>query len=139
VTLATLALAVASAWPRPAWADPVAPEGPSRVEAAFGRMQVRVDVHAKSRAVDALDIRVDGYALAVPRAAFEGADDVSTADVARREDGLVLLRLGATDATGPYTLELAFDRLALRERRVIDNATGAVRQSTTFTAPDVLD
>jgi hypothetical protein len=125
----------------PAWASAeiVAADGPSHLEATFGRMQVRVDVHVKARVVDGLDIRVDGYALAVPRAALDGLGEPGSFDVTRREDGLMVLQLTGTDAQGAYTAEFTFDRLALRERRVVDTATGTVRQATSFGSADLLD
>lgn len=124
-------------------ASPLAPEGDSHVSATFGRSRVEVDLSAHAQAVAGLAIHVDGYALAVPPQAWSDLGGPASADLSRREDGRFVLRLeGGTPESagaGPWVAEIVFDRLALRGRRLLDPATGQVRQDVEWGAPELLD
>ena len=124
-------------------ASPLAPEGDSHVSAAFGRSRVDVDLTTHAQAIAGLAIHVDGYALAVPPEAWADLGGPASADLSRREDGRFVLRLeGGTPSAagaGSWVAELVFDRLALRGRRLLDPATGQVRQDVDWGAPELLD
>jgi hypothetical protein len=119
-------------------AEPIAADGVARLDAGFGKTKVQVEVQARDHAVAALSIRVDGYVLAVPPGAATDLAEPASVDLVRRDDGLFVLRIAGTPAAGPYTAEIVFDRLGLRERRVVDTVSGAVR-ATSFGAPELLD
>jgi len=135
--LGALALALAAGAARSA--EPVLADGVSHLDASFGRMKVQVDLQAREHAVATLALRVDGFALVVPPAAIANVADPSSFELARRDDGLMELRIAGVDAGAPASAVIVFDRLAVRERRTLDAATGAVKQAMSFGAPDLLD
>ncbi len=135
-----LTLALAIAVNDAAAAQPLLGDGASHLEVSFGRQRVQVDAHASRQVLDELAIRVDGYPLTVPRAAFAGVTAPSSFEVTRREDGVMVLRIVGRGDTGmAYAVEVVFDRLSVRERRVVDPVSGVVRESLGFGVAEVLD
>jgi hypothetical protein len=139
IALVMAAAGAAAGAGRAVAAEAIGADGTARLDAGFGRTKVQVEVQARDHAVAALAIRVDGYPLAVPPAAAADLADPASVDVTRRDDGLFVLHLTGTPAAGPWTAEIVFDRLGLREARVLDAASGAVLRATAFGAPELLD
>jgi hypothetical protein len=150
----TVVSAQATPAPRP---PPVRASGETQIAAALGKIRVSATllVHQVSigrtsdpppkrrtsnctysripcAVVDALQLRVNGADVFVPRSAMADLSDVNTARLRALPRGRFELVLNGGDASEAYDAHIVFDRRRVLERTLIASEAGIPAERTTY-------
>lgn len=142
----------------------IASKGTTVVDAAFGKIQVSVKITTRevdigkpsdprpekilssctySRVpcslIDYMEISVNGNSMFVARSVYADLADVSVANLRQRKKNQFVLILSGGDASEGYSVEITFDKNAVKQRVFISGLDGLVLQRTTYFVLPPLD